>query len=270
MEPSQAPRVTCAWIWIETCTRIAGWGVSKFISLQLQSVRIIRNGIETLQAGAMRSIGHVAAGAALRPGQLRGVCAAGLLLLGCCVTLLAAGSLWTWARSWGQLLAALTRAPKQTPVTALEPAPSPSAVAALPPQPAVSSASSEDESAEALARLPQVEQSELPKHIGWSEPLRYSGAACRGVFVYVVSIAESAPRRSAVSMATKGTGRAKYAHPGQRVDDWEVLAITDDWSGTNPTVWLARNAEVCRSGLTGNPARREVPPPPRRRHRRRR
>ena len=218
----------------------------------------------------MRSIGSVTTGAALRPDQLRGVCAAGLLLVAGCVTLLAAGSLWIWTRSCGQVLAALTRASKQIAVTDLEPARSPPAVAVHAPEPALASTAIEDTSAEALPRLPQVEQSELPKQIGWSEPLRYSGAACSGVFVYVVSIAESAPRRSAVSMATKSTDRAKYAHPGQRVDDWEVLAITDDWSGTNPTVWLARDAEVCRSGLTGNPARREVPPPPRRRHRRRR
>jgi hypothetical protein len=117
------------------------------------------------------------------------------------------------------------------------------------------------------------EQSELAKPIDWPTPLRYQGAACKGLFVYVVSIQEGAPRASAVSFATDAKSPAKYAHPGQKVGDWEVLAITDDWSGTDPSVWLIHDGEVCRAGLTGNPARIPPPPPPpapRRRRRRRR
>jgi hypothetical protein len=90
------------------------------------------------------------------------------------------------------------------------------------------------------------------------QALEYEGAACAEVFVYAVTISESSPRWSAVSLATSGTGRGKYAHPGQKVEEWEVLGITDDWTGANPVVWLARENEVCRAGLTGNPARVEA------------
>ena len=61
--------------------------------------------------------------------------------------------------------------------------------------------------------------------------------------------------RAAVSFATDATARAKYARPGQKVGDWEVLSITDDWTGTNPSVWLIHNDEVCRARLTGNRTR---------------
>jgi hypothetical protein len=53
--------------------------------------------------------------------------------------------------------------------------------------------------------------------------------------------------------------------PGQWLGEWEVLAITDDWSGMRPGVWLRRGAEVCRARLNGNPER----VPPRRMKRRR-
>lgn len=89
----------------------------------------------------------------------------------------------------------------------------------------------------------------------WPEPLSYGGNSCTGVFVYAVTLNESAPRRSAVSLATSANTPARYVRPGQRVDGWEVLSITDDWTGANPVVWLARDEEVCRARLTGNPAR---------------
>ncbi|HEU4581374.1 MAG TPA: hypothetical protein VFS67_24120 [Polyangiaceae bacterium] len=128
-------------------------------------------------------------------------------------------------------------------------------------------------SAPAPAPAAQVrEQSELAKPIDWPTPLRYRGAACQGLFVYAVSMLEGAPRASAVSFATDASSASKFAHPGQKVGDWEVLSVTDDWSGANPSVWLIHAGEVCRARLTGNPARTPPPPPPppRRRKRRRR
>jgi hypothetical protein len=119
---------------------------------------------------------------------------------------------------------------------------------------------------------PIREQSELAKPIDWPTPLRYQGAACKGLFVYAVSLLEGLPRASAVSFATDASSPGKYVHPGQKVGGWEVLSITDDWSGANPSVWLIHDGEVCRAHLTGNPARTPPPPPPpppRRRRRRR-
>jgi hypothetical protein len=89
----------------------------------------------------------------------------------------------------------------------------------------------------------------------WREPLSYGGGTCAGVFVYAITLSEQEPRRSAVSLATNGNARGKYVRPGQRVEEWEVLGITDDWTGANPVVWLARDEQVCRTRLTGNPAR---------------
>lgn len=89
----------------------------------------------------------------------------------------------------------------------------------------------------------------------WPEPLQFGGATCAGVFVYAVTLNESAPRRSAVSLATSSSARGRYVRPGQQVEGWELLGITDDWTGANPVVWLARDEEVCRARLTGNPDR---------------
>lgn len=99
--------------------------------------------------------------------------------------------------------------------------------------------------------------SSSPRH-AWPEPLQYGGATCAGVFVYAVTLSERAPRWSAVSLATTSGARGKYARPGQRVGDWQVLGITDDWTGANPVVWLAREEHVCRASLTGNPSRVEA------------
>lgn len=117
---------------------------------------------------------------------------------------------------------------------------------------------------------PIREQSELAKPIDAPTPLRYQGATCKGLFVYAVSLLEGAPRASAVSFATDASSAGKYAHPGQKVGDWEVLSITDDWSGSDPSVWLIHDGEVCRAHLTGNPARVPPPPPPPRPRRKRR
>jgi hypothetical protein len=82
--------------------------------------------------------------------------------------------------------------------------------------------------------------------------LEYRGSTCEGVFVYLVTVFEDSPRDSAVSFAPSAKESASFARPGQKVGDWEVLAITETWSGMMPIVWLARDAEVCRVGLTGN------------------
>jgi hypothetical protein len=55
--------------------------------------------------------------------------------------------------------------------------------------------------------------------------------------------------------------------------DWEVLAITDDWTGLNPGVWLVKDWQVCRAELAGNPSRVHValkPPIKKKRPRKRR
>lgn len=89
----------------------------------------------------------------------------------------------------------------------------------------------------------------------WDKPW----TECEDVHVYIVSLSPLHPERSAASLATTGIGRAHVVSPGQWIGDWELLAITDDWSGAKPHVWLQRGTEVCRARLDGNPAR--VPPP---------
>jgi hypothetical protein len=100
-----------------------------------------------------------------------------------------------------------------------------------------------------------AEHSEAPSPIGMPSEITYRGASCTGLFVYIVTVSERSPRHSAVSFATSSDARARFARPGQVVEQWEVLAITEDWTGHNPVVWLLRAGEVCRAGLTGNPAR---------------
>jgi len=75
------------------------------------------------------------------------------------------------------------------------------------------------------------------------------------VFVYLVTVFEGSPRDSAVTFATSAEQSASFARPGQKVGPWEVLAITEDWTGMMPVVWLVQDRKVCRTGLTGNPAR---------------
>lgn len=99
------------------------------------------------------------------------------------------------------------------------------------------------------------ERSERPTPLSSPPLLEYHGSRCTGVFVYIVTVASDSPRRSAVSLAESETAQARLLHPGERVGAWELLAITDDWTGVNPTVWLVRDGQVCRTGLTGNPAR---------------
>jgi hypothetical protein len=109
----------------------------------------------------------------------------------------------------------------------------------------------------------------LPPYV-WTE--------CTGVFVYIVTTFEHSPRDSAASLASSRSGPARFRRVGQMLGDWEVLAITDDWTSLNPRVWLLRGHEICRVELAGNPARIHVDPKPpekkkkkkRRRRRRRR
>jgi hypothetical protein len=75
------------------------------------------------------------------------------------------------------------------------------------------------------------------------------------VFVYIVTIAEDAPAASAASIAVEADGPAHFVHPGQSVGDWDVLAINDDWTGTNPVVWLRHDGEICSARLAANPQR---------------
>lgn len=105
----------------------------------------------------------------------------------------------------------------------------------------------------------------------------YEQTECGDVFVYIVSIAEGAPTASAASLAIGKGSPARFRRPGQRIGDWEVLAITDDWSGANPGVWLLKGNTVCRAELAGNPTRvhsplkqKQKPPVKRRRRRARR
>ena len=102
----------------------------------------------------------------------------------------------------------------------------------------------------------------LPKKIvplGAEPEPSYERTECGDVFVYIVSIAEAAPMASAASLAIGKGSPARFRRPGQRIGDWEVLAITDDWSGANPGVWLLKDNAVCRAELAGNPTRVHVP-----------
>lgn len=83
---------------------------------------------------------------------------------------------------------------------------------------------------------------------------------CENMFVYIVSIAPRFPEQSAASIAVGRGAPGRFRRVGQSIDDWEVAAIRDDWSGLNPEVWLSHEERLCRAELAGNPAR--VPPKP--------
>jgi hypothetical protein len=102
-----------------------------------------------------------------------------------------------------------------------------------------------------------------PHHV-WTE--------CASVFVYIVTTFEHAPSHSAASLAVSRSAPARFRRPGQTIGTWEVLAITEDWTGLNPIVWLARDGEICRAELAGNPSRVHVlpKPPPKKKARRKR
>ncbi len=87
---------------------------------------------------------------------------------------------------------------------------------------------------------------------------------CPEVFVYIVSVVESDARLSVASLGIGQDGPARMRHLGDRIGDWKVAAITDDWSGLRPEVWLVRGETYCRAKLAGNPSRAQgATPPPR-------
>jgi hypothetical protein len=104
-----------------------------------------------------------------------------------------------------------------------------------------------------------AEASEKIVPLGAEPELDYERTECGDVFVYIVSIAEAAPMASAASLGIGKGSPARFRRPGQRIGDWEVLAITDDWSGANPGVWLLKGNAVCRAELAGNPTRVHAP-----------
>jgi hypothetical protein len=108
--------------------------------------------------------------------------------------------------------------------------------------------------------------------IGLPPPPQYPRVGCKEIFVYIVTVAEGAPQRSAASLGVGKKGPARFRRPGERIGDWTVLAISDDWTGLNPDVWLEKDGAVCRAELEGNPSRiHQAPkPPPKPKARRRR
>jgi hypothetical protein len=103
-----------------------------------------------------------------------------------------------------------------------------------------------------------AEASERIVPLGAAPEAGYVRTECGDVFVYIVSVAEAAPMASAASLAVGKASPARFRRPGDRIGDWEVLAITEDWSGMNPAVWLLKGDAVCRAELAGNPARVHV------------
>jgi hypothetical protein len=99
--------------------------------------------------------------------------------------------------------------------------------------------------------------------IGQPPPPDYPRVGCKDIFVYIVTLAEGAPRRSAASIGVGKKGPARLRHPGETLGDWTVLAITDDWTGINPNVWLEKDGAACRAELAGNPSRIHQTPKPR-------
>jgi hypothetical protein len=99
--------------------------------------------------------------------------------------------------------------------------------------------------------------------IGQPPPPDYPRVGCKDIFVYIVTIAEGAPLRSAASIGVGKKGPARLRRPGEALGDWTVLAITDDWTGINPEVWLEKDGAACRAELAGNPSRIHQAPKPR-------
>lgn len=100
----------------------------------------------------------------------------------------------------------------------------------------------------------------------WHEPWK----ECVGLRVHIVSLSPGDPEDSAASISTTANGRAHIVHPGQWIGEWEVLAITDDWTGMKPGVWLRRDAEVCRALLSGSHEHAQPPPSSNKRAKKRR
>jgi hypothetical protein len=93
----------------------------------------------------------------------------------------------------------------------------------------------------------------VPLSVAPSPPL--ARTECPEVFVYIVSVVEPDVRLSVASLGIGNDGPARLRHLGDRIGDWQVAAITDDWSGLRPEVWLVRGETYCRARLAGNPSR---------------
>jgi hypothetical protein len=94
-----------------------------------------------------------------------------------------------------------------------------------------------------------------PFPLGVVPPATSPRVSCADVFVYIVTVAEGAPMSSTASLGIGKNGPARFRRPGQRIGDWTVLTISDDWTGLNPNVWLERDGAVCKAKLAGNPSR---------------
>ena len=98
--------------------------------------------------------------------------------------------------------------------------------------------------------------------LGQPPPVDYRRIDCEGIFVYIVTLVEGAPRLSSASIGVGETGPARFRRPGQKVGAWTLLAISDDWSGLQPKVWLAKDGTACLAKLAGNPTRSQRAPAP--------
>jgi hypothetical protein len=219
-----------------------------------------------------------------RAGRAASLSVACLLVAGAAGAIFTAGALWQ-ATAVVQVLLELAEAAPHAVAT--PPSAAPEAGARVPDHPLLTtvppaseprSATFEERAEASETAIPlglEATLDEMALTLGEPPPPNFPRAPCDSVFVYIVTIAEGAPLRSAASLGLGKRGRARLRRPGERIDDWTVLAITDDWSGLNPDVWLERDGMACRAQLAGNPARlHETPKPlprptPRRRRRRR-
>jgi len=97
---------------------------------------------------------------------------------------------------------------------------------------------------------------------GWAdlldqEPRFYFIGECDDVYVYIVSVDIDDPSLSSASLSLSGKGSGNYRRVGGLIGAYEVMAITDDWSGLNPKVYLRQGDEVCSAKLTGNSVRKK-------------
>ncbi|HTV21280.1 MAG TPA: hypothetical protein VMG12_21485 [Polyangiaceae bacterium] len=119
-----------------------------------------------------------------------------------------------------------------------------------------------------------LDEPERPLQLGIPATTSGPSVPCPDIFVYIVTIAPGVPSRSAVSIGEGRHGPGRFRRPGEKIGDWTILAISDDRTGLNPSVWLGKAGSVCRAELAGNPARVQLAPKRRARagkaHRRRR
>ena len=149
-----------------------------------------------------------------------------------------------------------------------EGAPAP-VLSSLPPAADVTPATSFEASAEASEKVIPVgleaaalDDAERTLTLGAAPPASYPRSRCNDIFVYIVTMAEGAPLHSAASLGIGANGPARLRHPGERLGDFRVLAITDDWSGLKPDVWLEKDGNVCRAQFAGNRSRVHAAPAP--------